>query len=431
MTRDMKRLFTTTTAAALAKRSLSQFLPVPVLLAAAFYAGAHFGTRSAPHKAASTIPATIAQQEKLPDQVALPIDVQRDLGLSAESALVRPITRSIPATGLVGYTQTGLARVHPLARGRLQSISVSLGEKVTAGQMLGVYDNPSLGEAQNQLRAAQEGLAQARAEAETVRAAYERAQKLSVIGGVSRAEVEHQAAELARVNAMIQTKLSDSEYWDETVKRFTPSATENPGVNRSARGNTSSTLVAPFAGTVVGIGAAPGEIIEVDREVFTIANLDTVWVQANLFQNNYAHVHVGYPVTVSVDAYANQRFPGTVTYVSDALDPNSNTARVQCEVANLDQLLKPNMFASIEIQEPLGHEGVTVPDSAIQTIDDHAVVFVKSGDETFMRRDVTLGVRNQGWTEITQGLSVGEIVVPAGSFRIKSALMKSRLGGNE
>src|SRR6202022_3435487 len=92
---------------------------------------------------------------------------------------------------------------------------------------------------------------------------------------------------------------------------------------------TSSALVAPFAGTIVAIGAAAGEIIEVDREVFTIAHHDTVWVQANVFQNDYARVHIGSAVTVQVNAYPGQSFAGTVTYVADALHTNSNTARGQ------------------------------------------------------------------------------------------------------
>lgn len=414
----------------ISRRWLIPLLSVAPLVGGAFYAGAQFGNRAPPEQLATTALGSPAQQEKVPDQVTLAAEVQRDLGLLMQPAVVRPITRSIPATGFVGYNQMRLARVRPLARGRLESITVSLGDTVKINQMLGVYDNPSLGDARNQLRAAQEGFTQARALVETMRAAYERAQQLAPSGGVSRGEVERQRAELARANAMVQTKASDSKYWDETVRRFTPSAVDNQTADPSSSRETFSALVAPFAGTIITIGAAPGEIIEVDREVFTIANLDTVWVQANLFQNNYAHVHVGYAVAVRVDAYPNQSFAGTVTYVADTLDPNSNTAKVQCEVANHGQLLKPNMFASIEIEEPLGYQGVTVPDSAIQTIDDHPVVFVRSGNDSFARRDVTLGIRNQTWTEITQGLSGGEVVVTDGSFRIKSVMLKSQLSGD-
>jgi membrane fusion protein, heavy metal efflux system len=426
----MKSLRSAAITVAIWKRSLLPVVPLPALLAAAFYAGAHVGTRSPMEQGTSTTLGMTAHHGNLPDQVTLATEVQDSFGLSIQSAVVRPITRTIPTTGLVGYTQTGLARVRPLARGRLESIIVSLGDSVQPNQILGVYDNPSLGEARNQLRAAQEGLMQARADAEAVRAAYERAQKLAQSAAISRAELERQTAELARVNALIQTKLSDLEYWEVTVKRFTPSGIDNQSADRSGPHKTSSTLAAPFSGIVMGIGAAPGEIIEADREVFTIANLDTLWAQASVFQNNYAHVHVGYAVTVRVDAYPDQSFAGTVAYVSDALDPNSNTARVQCEVVNHGRLLKPNMFASIEIEEPLGHEGVTVPDSAIQIIDDRPVVFVKSGHYTFMRRDVSLGVRTKGWTEITQGINAGEIVVSSGSFRIKSAMPKPQLGGD-
>jgi membrane fusion protein, heavy metal efflux system len=411
----------------ISRRSLLSLVSVAAVVGGAFYAGAHSGNRPPPEQLASTAPAV--RQEKVPDQVTLAAEVQRNIGLLVQPAVVRPITRSIPATGFVGYDQTQLARVRPLARGRLESIAVSLGDTVKINQTLGVYDNPSLGDARNQLRAAQEGFAQARAQVETVRAAYERAQQLAPSGGVSRGEVERQRAELARANAMVQTKASDSKYWDETVRRFTPSEVDHQTADPSSPRETSSALMAPFAGTVVMIGAAPGETIEVEREVFTIGNLDTVWVQAILFQNDYAHVHIGYAVTVHVNAYPNQSFTGTITYVADAFDPNSNTARVQCDVVNHGRLLKPNMFASIEIAEPLGYEGVTVPDSAIQTIDDRPVVFIRSDKDSFIRRDVTLGIRNQGWTEITQGVGVGEVVVTDGSFHIKSAMLKSQFSG--
>jgi hypothetical protein len=110
----MKSLRSVAITVAFWKRSLLPVVPLPALLAAAFYAGAHVGTRPPMEQGTSTTVGMTAHQGNLPDQVALATEVQDSFGLSVQSAMVRPITRTIPTTGLVGYTQTGLARVRPL-----------------------------------------------------------------------------------------------------------------------------------------------------------------------------------------------------------------------------------------------------------------------------------------------------------------------------
>jgi cobalt-zinc-cadmium efflux system membrane fusion protein len=346
---------------------------------------------------------------------------QQNVGLADAVAEVRPIVRTVRATGIVGPDETRIVRMRPLSRGRLMRTEVELGSRVRAGQVLASYDNIEIGDLAGQLAIAQAGLAQARAEADTAHKAVERARELLAANATARADLERRQADDARAVAALRTQEAEIAKLNEKLRRFGVAA---------GRASTASPIQAPIDGVVIKIDVVPGEIVDVEREIFTIADLGTVWVQADILEKDLAAVRPGLDATVAVAAYPERRFAARVSYVADMLDPKTNTARVRCTLANPDGALKLNMFAGIDIAVPAGRVAVTVPPAALQAIDDKPVVFVRTGRETFERRDVRLGLEQRAWIEIADGVAAGETMVTTGSFQLKSILLRDRLAND-
>jgi len=374
------------------------------------------GREAAPARA----PAAAAPSATETNLVSMPEIAQRNIALATVPAVVAPIVRSVRATGMVGFDETRVVRMRPLARGRLLQTRVELGSRVRKGDVLATYDNVETGDVSGERAVAQAGLAEARVEAETAARALERARELLAIGGTARADVERRTADAARAQARVQTRQAEIAKLDEKLRRFGVAPT----------GREATPILAPIDGIVVKIGVVPGEMVDIDREAFTIADLSSVWVQADVLETDLALIRPGQAAAIGVAAYPDRRFAGTVAYVAEMLDPKTNTARVRCRVDNADGALKLNMFAGIEIAVPTGHDGVTVPPAALQDVDGQPVVFVRTGAERFERRNVGVGVEARGWVELTDGVAAGEPVVANGSFALKSILLRDRIAGD-
>jgi cobalt-zinc-cadmium efflux system membrane fusion protein len=153
-----------------------------------------------------------------------------------------------------------------------------------------------------------------------------------------------------------------------------------------------------------------------------------VWVLADVYEKDVARVKREGMVAVRVDAYPDRTFTGTVTHVSDIIDPATRAAKVRCVVDNRDGALKLDMFAKVTLGTAEDRNAVTVPVDAIQQVDNQAVVFVRQSETRFERRDVQVGRRSGDRVEILAGLNDGDNVVGKGSFYLKTALLRERIG---
>ncbi|MFC7473032.1 efflux RND transporter periplasmic adaptor subunit [Dankookia sp. GCM10030260] len=390
------------------------------------------GTAPSPPETAAAAP-----DQPLPQEVTLSPEAARNFGLRTAPVERRPLVRTVRVTGSVGFNELRLAHIQPLARGRVQAIEVAIGERVRTGQRLAILDALDLAEARHQLASGEAALRQAQAETQTARAALNRAAELVRAGSVAQSELERRRADLARADAAVQTKATEVEHWREMLSRYSPAGpmAQDPAdavrlsapTPSDARGG----ILAPFDGAVLAIGATPGELVDTNREIFTLADLSVVWVMADVPERELAAVTPGATVAIAVEAWPGRRFPGRVAYVADQLDVRTGTARVRCEIPNPDGALKINMFAIVEIAAPLGRDGLLVPDAALQSVDDQPVVFLALDATRFAPRPVRPGLRQDGMTEITEGLAAGDVVAAAGSFRLKALLLQSRVDAKD
>lgn len=354
-----------------------------------------------------------AKQNEL--QMSLP--AQQHVGLVVAPAAVVQLNEYFRATGTVQPIDSRVSEIAPLARGRVVAVDAKVGDRVRAGQTLAVFDNLEAVDLGAQEQSARAELDRLNAQLTPAARQSERSHRLAEIGAGSEKDYELNKAEEQEIRASIQSQQAVLQGLQQRLRRY-----------GASNGGSSTLLKAPFVGVVTKASASPGDIVEAGRELFTVADLSKVWVQAEVYEKDLGRIRLGQDAAIRVDTYPDERFPGRVSYISDVLDPQTRTAKVRCEVANKDMRLKTDMFANVELPTKFSKQALAVPATALQEVEGKNVVFVQRGPTTFESRQVEKGVTVNGQTEIVSGLSAGEPVVTQGAFHLKSILAGSELG---
>lgn len=181
---------------------------------------------------------------------------------------------------------------------------------------------------------------------------------------------------------------------------------------------------APFSGTVIGKNVVLAERVGPDTELFRLADLSTVWLQADIYQKDLPKLEkLGDTLRFRAPS-SDHEHEAKIFYSGDVLDPETRTMRLTALVDNPDRHLKPGMFVEVALPGETVRDVLSVPAAAIQEIDGQSLVFVHMGGDQFERRDVSTGTTSDGRVEILAGLKPGEPVVVAGGFTLKSEVLK-------
>ena len=189
---------------------------------------------------------------------------------------------------------------------------------------------------------------------------------------------------------------------------------EQTGATRKAL-----TIASPVNGFVLTKNAIEGARIAAGEPMFEIADLDRVWVFADVYESELAFARLGAPATITLSYLPGRTFNGKVTFVTPTVDPMTRTAKVRIEVDNRDHALKPDMFADVVIEEPTRSVTV-VPDSAVISTGTRSVLFVVKDGGTFEPREVQTGTKSDRYIEIRSGVEPGEKVATQANFLIDS-----------
>ena len=410
------------------RRLLLSVATVGIAVVAGFAAG-----RSLPSASIAvpvSAPSVAAADPRLPTTIILSEPKLANMQLQIEEAKAGPLVRAVTATGSVGYDQLHLARIRPMARGRIETLDVNAGDRVVAGQRLAVLDNFDLSAAHSKAVSAEAALNQAKAQLVAASAAYDRATNLIRNDLVTQAELLARRATVATMEADLRTKEAELRQYQEEEARLSPVRAAAAGTGSSSDQpslGSRGAIVAPFAGVVDSVSIAQGEIIDPATPIFTVSDLSTVWVQADVAERDLGAVKVGDAVEVRVSAFPGRVFAGRVTYIPDQIESATGMAKVRCEVPNPDGALRVNMFATVTILSPQGGDAVLAPSSSLQEVNGQSVVFIPTGDRQFAWRAVHTGLVANGNTQITSGLAAGTPVVGEGSYWLKAALMQSTI----
>ena len=409
------------------RRLLLSVATVAIAVAAGFAAG-----RSLPSASIAmpvSAPSAVAADPELPATITLSEPKLANLQLQIGQAKAGPLVRAVSVTGSVGYDQLHVARIKPTARGRIETVDVTAGDRVVAGQRLAVLDNFDLSAAHSRVLSVEAALNQAKAQLAAASAAYDRAANLIRSDLVTQAELQARRATVATMEAGLRTKEAELRQYHEEEARLLPVRPAAAGADTSndQPGDSRGAIVAPFAGVVDSVSVATGEIVDPATPIFTVSDLSTVWVQADVAEKDLGLVKVGDAVEVRVNAFPGRVFTGHITYIPDAIEPTTGMAKVRCEVPNPDGALRVNMFATVTILAPQGDDGVMVPSESLQEVNGQSVVFIPTADRRFAWRAVHTGLIANGKTQVTSGLAAGTPVVGEGSYWLKAALMQSTI----
>lgn len=376
------------------------------------------------------------REEKRPETPAgvieLSEDAQRNADVSTAAVAAITLPTTVELTGAVTPEEARVAHIRPLARGLIEDVSVRLGDRVQKNQPLVTYDNIALGELIGEYLTDRAALRQADTDLEVKRTALNRGEALIKTEAIAQQTLDQRRAEFKNAEAAVASARARVSKIEEQIHRFglsdpdleklRPEEGQNP--HRVASHNV---LRAPFDGIITKYDVAPGELVEPERELFTIINLATVWILADVYEKDIAKVAANTDVTLRVDAYPERQFGGRITYVSDLIDPKTRTAKVRCVVPNSDGALKLDMFAKVIVPTRDQREALTVPVEAVQQIDNQSVVFVRQSPTQFLRRDVKVGATAGDHVEVSGSIKPGDVVVAKGSFYLKTALLRERI----
>ena len=198
-------------------------------------------------------------------------------------------------------------------------------------------------------------------------------------------------------------------------------ASELEKLKTAAQPSRTITMFSPADGVVVEKTAVEGMMFEPGMNLYRLADLSLVWLKAQIYEQDMAFVGLGQEAVATIDSLPGRKFFGRVTYVYPTLDPKTRTAQVRMEFHNPGLLLKPGMFAKVELESQISPSATLVPESAVLRSGDRATVFVALDEGKFDPREVILGPRDSSaHYQVLQGLSPGEKVVTSAQFMFDS-----------
>jgi Cu(I)/Ag(I) efflux system membrane fusion protein len=311
------------------------------------------------------------------DASVITIDNRRRqlIGLELGEAVVRNLVRPIRAVGEVVYDERLLSQVTLRFDGFIGELDADyVGMPIVAGQRLFTVYSPDL------LAAQQDYL-------ETLRRRGD---------GAS--------------NALLAASRQRLRLWD--IPEAEIDALERRGVPADY-----VPIVAARAGTLVERNVAEGGAARMGQTLLTIADLSRLWIEAQVFEADLELVAVGMPATVTLPYVPGRRFEATIDYIYPYLEADSRAGRVRLTLDNPDGVLKPEMYAEVSLQVPLG-EQLSVPEEAVIVAGASRIVFVDLGEGRLRPARIETGRRAQGFVEVLAGLEPGERVVTSGNFLI-------------
>jgi len=346
-----------------------------------------------------------------PGEVWLTPQQVKDAHLEIEAATDRPVGGTVHAAGRVTFDDLRVGHVFSPVTGRITKILAQPGQRVEKGQALCVIQSPDLGSAISDMAKAQASLFQAERD-------WKRQKELLELHAA--AQRDYEAAESTYLNAKAEMERA------ETKARLL----RNAGLDAVTQ---EYVLPSPIAGEVIMRGANPGLELQGQYsggsavELFTIGELDRVWVLADVYEMDLPHVKKGADVAVNVLSYPGETFNGAVEWIAGALDPISHIAKVRCSIANPDGKLRPEMFGTAAITVNPDQK-FAVKRSALLQLGEQPVVFAQigttpGGQLRFERKPIAVDEMSDGaYVPIKNGVERNENIVVNGGVLLLGML---------
>jgi len=355
-----------------------------------------------PAKAISAENATEPKSES--GEIRLSAEELQQSNITVKNIQLEKVADQLILSANITANQDRIAFVAPRVEGKLIKVTANLGDQVKAGQALAVIDSIQMGEARAEYRHAQSELKLAEAN-------FQRTDKLY------KDEVVPQRQWLEVKNAYERAQITARESADHL----------HILVGSSDTGISTFVITAPFSGVVIEKDAVMGELAKPEGKLFTIADLSTVWIEADVSEKDLGKLTVGSPATVTVSSFPDESFKGKVSYISSIFDKETRTVKARIELPNPDRKLRIDMFARAVIDLTSSREALILPQEAVLLVQGQSTVYIQT-ENGFEVRPVEVGEQLNKGVVITSGLKSGEQVVISGAYALKSRQLKSQIG---
>lgn len=308
--------------------------------------------------------------------------------------------------------------------GRVSRLIVKPGDYVERGAPLFAIDASEFVQGQNDLVTAVAGVEKAKSRLELAQQIEKRQRELLAIRGGALKDLEQAQSDLIAAKGDKRSAEIALTAVRNRLRILGRSDAEIAELEKSDRIGPETIVSAPIAGTVIQRKVGVGQYIQngATDPVFTVGNLNTVWLVANVRESDAPKMKIGAAVEVSVLAYPNRVFNAKLSYVAPALDPTTRRLPVRAEIANPGRELLPEMFASFRIISGESRLMPAVPQDAVIYEGAQARVWVaRPADKAVVTRPIKVGATTNGLVEVRSGLNVGETVVASGTLFIDRA----------
>lgn len=330
-------------------------------------------------------------------------DIQQ-AGITVEEVSGQTISDQLILTANIAANQDRLAHVSPRVEGKLIKVTAKLGDAVKSGEALAVIDSIQVGEA---------------------RAEYRRTQS----------ELKLAEANFQRADRLYREQVVPQKQWLESKSTFERAQSAARAESERLRmygalggeGATTFVVTAPFSGVVIEKNAVLGELARPTETLFTVADISTVWIEADVTEKDIRKLDLGAAAAVRLPAYPGETFLGKVSYISNTFDRDTRTVKARIELPNPEGKLRIDMFAEASISFTGTKSVITVPGDAILMLQGQSTVYVANGD-SYEPRPVVIGERLSDGVVVTSGLEAGDQVVVAGAYALKARQLKSQIG---
>jgi Cu(I)/Ag(I) efflux system membrane fusion protein len=328
--------------------------------------------------------------------VHLTAEQARALGVTYLTVRRDTMSRDVRTVGQIVAPESTLTAVTPKIEGFVEHLDVNYtGQLVRRGEPLLSLYSPILVAAEQELLTAKRLAAQ----------------------------VDSSSGDAARyAEEMLQAARRRLAYWDITAEQIAR-------IERTGEVTRTLALVAPFDGIVLAKDVVEGQRVMPGMQLYRLADLRTVWVEGDVFEQDLAFVRLGSRAHFELAAYPGERLTGRVSFVYPTVDPASRTGRVRLTAANPGLKLRPGMYATMFFDAPIGREVLAVPREAVVITGERNLVFVRGPDGMLAPREVVLGRRSDERVEILSGLAAGETIVASANFLVDAESRLAVTGG--
>ncbi len=316
-----------------------------------------------------------------------------------DSVRVIPSAEQFAAVGEVSFAEDNLVHVFPIVSGKVETVDVSLGDYVQRGKLLATLLSTDISQYQKDYSIAKSNF-------EVEEKNFTRTQELYKSGMLSDKDLAQGRSSYNNAKAEYEEK--------KQILNLYGSSDGQDAIFR---------VYANLAGYIVERNIATGTQIRSDNSasIFTISDLKTVWIWANVHEGDISKVHEGDEVIVRTIAFPDKDFKGAISKINNVLDPASRVVRVRIVLNNLDGLLKPEMFATVLITPKSKEKVVVVNNNSIILENNQYYVMMEVGNREFKKVQIRTGRVFHRYTEIKEGLRVADRVVSEGSLFVLTA----------